>query len=239
MKLVAIIPARGGSKGIPKKNIAPCAGRPLLHWTVQAALKSGVFADVLISTDDEEILRIARLEGASASGLRPSALAGDETPMLPVIRYETETYEAARGRVEGVVLLQPTSPMRNDRHIREAIKIFSDSKADTVVSVVLVPHQFSPASLMWAHPETGELTKYLDHEAEVLRRQDKPILFARNGPAILILGRDQVVKESFYSGKTIGYPMSAEDSVDVDSPHDLEFADLILRKRSEIRGRDD
>jgi CMP-N,N'-diacetyllegionaminic acid synthase len=222
MHVVGLIPARGGSKGIPRKNLAPAAGKPLLAWTIAAALESRRITRTVVSTDSEEIAEQARALGAEAL-MRPSGLATDETPMLDVILHALEEV----GRCDAVVLLQPTSPLRRADHVDEAVDLLLESGADSVVSVVEVPHAFLPASLMQV--VDGRLVP-LDPDAPLLRQRKAP-LYARSGPAVLAL-RPEALAKGLYGGDCRAYVMDARDSLDVDGPFELELAGLLLSSRA-------
>src|SRR6185312_8054385 len=148
MPVVALIPARGGSKAIPRKNLAPLAGKPLLAYAAEAALAARSVDRVLLSTDDDEIAAAGRTLGLEIPFLRPPEIAGDDTPMLAVIAHLLDHLKAESAAPEALVLLQPTSPFRTARHIDEAVALFRARRADSVVSVVAMPHQFTPTSLM-------------------------------------------------------------------------------------------
>ncbi len=215
MDVVGLIPARGGSKGIPRKNLAPLAGKPLLAWTVESARG---LSRVVVSTDSEEIAALARGLGAEVID-RPAELATDEAPMLDVIRHALREL----GACDVLVLLQPSSPLRRAQHVDEAVRFLVESGADSVVSVVEVPHRFRPSSLMAL--EDGRLVPLA---AELpTRRQDKPLVYARNGPAVLAL-RPERLGESLYGGDCRPYLMDARSSLDVDEPFDLELAEALL-----------
>jgi CMP-N,N'-diacetyllegionaminic acid synthase len=228
VKVLGVIPARGGSKGVPRKNVAQLAGRPLLAYTCEAARSSRLLDRVIISTDDEEILRVARGHGTDAPFIRPAALAADDTPMMDVIRHAVAELARQGYAADAVALLQPTSPLRTSEHIDRAIELLQSSGADTVVSVVRVPHPFNPSSLM--HMEGQYLVP--NDPGSALRRQDKPMLFARNGPAILILTNKAIEHGAPYALKVAGFEMSAADSIDIDTPDDLLFAEFRLAHRS-------
>ena len=137
MKILAVIPARGGSKSVPRKNIAIVAGRPLLAYTVTEALKVGAITDLVVSTDDPEIAALGRSLGALVPFLRPTSLATDQAQSAPVLRHSLLEMEALRGdRYDAVMLLQPTSPLRQARHIEQAIEMLTNNDVDSVVSVV-------------------------------------------------------------------------------------------------------
>lgn len=228
MHVLGVIPARGGSKGIPGKNLAPVAGRPLLAWTADAALESRTLTRVVLSTDDETIARHGRALGLDVPFLRDAALAGDETPIVPVLQDLLARLHAVDGyKPDLVVLLQPTSPLRRAEHIDAAVARLIETGADVVVSVVEVPHQFHPLSVM--AESDGRLTPWMAGHAT--RRQDKPTLFARNGPAVLALRPAILGSASLYGGDTRAIVMSAADSVDIDTAWDLELASLLLERR--------
>lgn len=228
MEILGIIPARGGSKGIPHKNIAPLAGKPLLAYSIDSAHKSKRLTRVIVSTDDEKIARVAKKYGAQVPFLRPKSLAHDATPAAPVILHVLSELKKARYAPDVVVFLQPTSPLRRSSHIDEAVDILIKTKADTVVSVTEVPHQFLPGSVMRLFG--GKLLPFLSKAPVLLRRQDKPKLFARNGPAVLVLRTKSFLRsKDFYSGNVRPFFMNARDSVDIDAPLDLKLAEFFLK----------
>jgi CMP-N-acetylneuraminic acid synthetase len=230
MDVLGIIPARGGSKGIPRKNLAPLGGRPLLAHTCEAASASSRLTRFLVSTEDEEIFEVARRLGAETPYLRPSYLAGDETPMVDVLLDVVATLERReRYRPDVVVLLQPTSPFRRAEHVDAAVDLLESSGADSVVSVTVVPHQFTPSSLL--RLEGNRLVPATGGEVR-LRRQDKPRLFARNGPAVVAVRTSVLVDHgTLYGADTRGLVMPREDSLDIDDQFDLDLAELLLAAR--------
>jgi CMP-N,N'-diacetyllegionaminic acid synthase len=214
MDLVGLIPARGGSKGIPRKNLAPVAGKPLLAWTVDAARAATELTRVVVSTDDDEIASVAGVEVLR----RPAELAADETPMLDVVRHAV-----AELSPDVLVLLQPTSPLRRAEHIDAALRLLLESGADAVVSVVVVPHRYSPEALM--DVVDGRVVA----RGSARMRQEKGLVYARNGPAVLAVRSDRL-GDDLYGGDCRPYLMEERDSLDVDDPFDLELADLLLRR---------
>jgi CMP-N,N'-diacetyllegionaminic acid synthase len=229
MRLVAVIPARGGSKGIPGKNIATCAGKPLLAWTCEAARAARSLGRTLLSTDAEDIAAVARRWGVEVPFMRPAALAADDTPAVPVLQHALEWLEGAGEHPDALVLLQPTSPLRRAEHIDAAARLFEAGSADTVVSVVDVPHRYHPDSVVIERD--GTLQPYRAGTETVTRRQDQQPLLARNGPAVLIVSRAMVKAGKLYGGRTVGYRMARQDSIDVDTPEELALATLLLRSR--------
>lgn len=229
MHVLALIPARGGSKGIPRKNVVDLAGRPLIAYTIEAALNARLVDRVVVSTDDREIAATARAFGAEVPFDRPAALSTDEVPAFEVIAHAVGALEAIDDRrVDYLVYLQPTSPLRTADHIDRGVQAIQKSGADVLVSVIEVPHRFSPQSMLVM--EQGRL-RPLHGGPAPLRRQDKQKLYARNGPAVLILNRSRVGEPDLYSGTTLGMEMDEAASVDIDSPDDLDMAEYFLRKR--------
>lgn len=231
MSIVAVIPARGGSKGIHRKNLVRIAGRPLIAYSIDAALDAASVDRVLISTDDTEIADVARELGAEVPFLRPPELAGDAAPMLEVLRHSLSWLESQDVTVEALVLLQPTSPLRTAGHIEDAIALFRSAPASSVVSVVEVPHQFNPVSVMKLSVQ-GTLALFLGEQVAATRRQDKPKAYARNGPAVLVCNPDTLRVGELYGDSCRPYLMSDEDSLDIDTPRDLIVAERALLDRS-------
>jgi len=231
MDVLGVIPARGGSKGLPGKNLLPLAGRPLITYTCAAALASRHLTRVVVSTDDEEIAATARRAGVDVPFLRPAELAADETPILPVIQdtlHRLHARDAAFPDI--VVLLQPTSPLRRAEHIDAAVAKLAESDADSVVSVVTVPHRYSPGSLMRL---AGERLVPASDGPAVLRRQDKPVVYARNGPAVLaVRTRVLLEQDSLYGAAILPLIMDEQASVDIDTQADLDFAAFLLQTAS-------
>jgi len=218
MEVFGLIPARGESKGIPRKNLALLAGKPLLQWTIEAAVASETLTRLVVSTDWEEAATLARELGSEVLE-RPAGLARDETPMLEVVRHAL----GALGRCDVLVLLQPTSPLRRAVHVDEAVQLLLETDADCVVSVVAVPHLFQPDSLMALE---GNRLRPLA-PTRTARRQEKPVVYARNGPAVLALRPDRL-GDDLYGGDCRPYVMELRDSIDVDGKFDLELAELLL-----------
>lgn len=226
---VAIVPARGGSKGIPRKNLVQLCGRTLLDYTAQAALASQFLNRVVLSTDDEEIAETGRSLGLEVPFIRPAPLAGDGTPMIAVLRHAVDQLGISN-EVDGVVLLQPTSPMRTAAHIDAAMNIHIRTQAATVVSVTEVPHHHNPVSLMIMRRD--RLFPFMEGPL-ITQRQDKPEVYARNGPAVLVV-RPEVIRDGLlYGDPTVGYVMSREDSIDIDDEFDRSLAECLLARREQ------
>ena len=224
MDIVGIVPARGGSKGIPGKNLVPLGGRPLIAYTFDAATSSRTLTRVVLSTDSEAIAEAGRAHGIEVPFLRPARLAGDDTPMIDVLRHAVDSLQPP---ADVIVLLQPTSPLRRADHIDGAVDLLLQSGADSVVSVTAVPHQFTPGSLM--RVEAGRLV--FDGGPGATRRQDKPLWYARNGPAVVVTRAAVIRGGRLYGDHTRPFVMSREESIDIDEPLDLAFAEAVLAAR--------
>lgn len=227
-RILAIIPARGGSKGIPRKNLAELGGRPLIAWTIAAARTSLGLNRIIVSTDDADIAAIAKEYGAEAPFLRPADIAGDTASAHDVIRHALDYFNAAQEQYDAVAYLQPTSPFRRGDQISEALALFSQLSPDTLVSVVPVSHNMGPGSLM--RRVGNDKALFLEPpEGQTFRRQEKEVLFARNGPAILIVSAtDVLIKNKLYGERIAGYTMDHLSSLDIDEPLDLEIARCLL-----------
>ena len=228
MQALGVIPARGGSKGVPRKNVHLLGGRPLLAYTADAARASRHLARAILSTDNEEIAAAGRALGLEVPFMRPPALAEDDTPMLPVLQHAHAELASRGFAADAVVLLQPTSPLRRAEHIDAALQLLASSGADSVVSVVEVPHQFNPVSVL--RIAEGRLQPYSGAQT-VTRRQDKPRVYARNGPAVLAVRADVLRSGSLYGADSRPLLMSAADSLDVDDEWDLQVAEFVLSTR--------
>jgi CMP-N,N'-diacetyllegionaminic acid synthase len=226
MRILAVVPARGGSKGIPLKNIAPLAGRPLIAYTLAAAQAAQSIERVVVSTDNAEIAKVCRDLGSEVL-IRPAELANDHATTRAVLLHVLETLAAGDYHPDAVMTLQPTSPLRTASHIDESAATFAaDSQADSLVSCVPVPHLHHPYSVM-RRTGDGYLEPFVD-APQPTRRQDKEPAFARNGAAIYIT-RTSKLSEYIYGGRLIPYIMDDEVSLDIDAPEDLVEAERRLR----------
>ncbi|KPK56530.1 MAG: hypothetical protein AMS22_00885 [Thiotrichales bacterium SG8_50] len=230
MAIIGLVPARGGSKGIPGKNLVACGGQPLISHSIVAARDAARIDRVVVSTDDPGIADVARQWGAEVPFLRPERLSSDDAPMLGVVQHALEWLMSEGSNVDALVLLQPTSPLRRGCHIDAAVELFFRTKATSVVSVVEVPHRFHPISVLIS--DNGLLRPYLPHAPAVARRQDKPPVYARNGPAILVCAPATLISGSLYGDRCVAFPMSHRESVDVDDMEDLALADWLMQRQS-------
>ena len=222
---MGVIPARGGSKGIPGKNLAPLAGKPLIQYTFEAALESEELEWVALSTDDEEIAEMGRKTGVEVPFLRPSHLATDDATMLAVIQHTVGWLErCGEIRAHGVMVLQPTSPLRRACHIDEAAHLFRQSNVDGVISVS-VPSEHPYDLVTFA---AGEMRRVVRREDEGPRRQDWPEAFFINGAIYLVRSSTVMRDNTLLPRRSVPYLMDQRDSVDVDSAFDLQWASYLL-----------
>jgi CMP-N,N'-diacetyllegionaminic acid synthase len=227
--ITGLILARGGSKGIPRKNIVPLAGKPLIAWTIEAGVKSGVLDRLMVSTDDTEIAEVSRAWGAEVPFLRPQELARDETPSMDAVLHALRWLCAEQSySPECVLLLQPTSPLRQAEDIQNSIALLLEREAACVVSVSQVEqHPY----WMKRVAADGRLEEFLPEVAMPTRRQDLPPAYAVNG-AIYLGRRDWLMaNQSFYGPATYGYIMPPERSLDIDTALDLRLAELALKDK--------
>ncbi|MFA5292224.1 MAG: acylneuraminate cytidylyltransferase family protein [Phycisphaerae bacterium] len=230
-KILAVIPARGGSKAVPYKNIKLLLGRPLVEYTFEAAKASKLLNRIIISTDDEKIAEIAGDNKIEVPFFRPKELAQDDTPSLPVIKHAVSFLEEKENyKPDYIVILQPTSPLRKALHIDEALKILIETGTDSVVSVMHIHHQCNPYSVM--EIRDGKLVPFIANSEKYTQRQAKPAFYVRNGAAIYAFKYETLMKKnSFFGDDCRPYLMNKVDSVDIDDLIDFEFAELLLSKR--------
>jgi CMP-N,N'-diacetyllegionaminic acid synthase len=221
--IVAIIVARGGSKRLPGKNIRPLAGKPLIAYTIEAARAAKRLSRMIVSTDDPEIAKVAVDFGAEVPFLRPSELAQDHSPSIDVLRHAAEWLETRGQRIDAVVLLQPTSPMRHSRHIDAAIDLFVSTGVDTVTAVS--PAQDHPY-WCWKVVET-EIQPFFSRSHMSMSRELLPAALVENG-SIYVVRRGMLAAGSLYGERVAGYLMNRPDAVDIDTIDDFERAEHLL-----------
>jgi CMP-N-acetylneuraminic acid synthetase len=231
-KILAVIPARGGSKGVARKNVQPLAGKPLLAYSIEAALAvRDRLVRVILSTDDPAIAEVGRACGADVPFFRPAELGGDRTPMVPVLQHAVREIESRDSlRLDWVLLLQPTAPLRSPADIRAAIALAEAGGCDSVISVVQV---FAVHPILMKRIEGDRLLPFCMEEKEGTRRQDfQPPAYMRNG-AIYLTRRDVLMERGSIWGEVIRpYVMPEERSVSIDNELDFRLAELMLGDRT-------
>lgn len=226
MKILGLIPARGGSKGVPKKNIKLLGKLPLIQYTINSATESVFLTEIVVSTDDEEIAIAAEVAGYKPPFIRPAEFAQDTSTSLEVVQHALAFFESQHIFFDAVCLLQPTNPFREKGSIDEAIAKFRDSDADCLISVLPIPHEFNPH---WAFEKNAEgLLKIATGEEKIIpRRQELPKAFHRDGA--IYLTKTEIIKNGSLYGKTITYIESnPEFHVNIDTMEDWETAEKIL-----------
>lgn len=231
-KILGVITARGGSKSIPRKNIRDFAGKPLIAWTIDATKKSGVLDRIILTTDDKEIADVGRTFGAEVPFMRPKKLAEDKTPHLPVMQHavkwlkENENYNP-----DYVMLFQPTSPLRQPWHIKEAAKLIKETKADSVISVMPIPHHYHP---LWAFEknESGFLRLMATKKplyTRIHQRQLLPPAYIHN--SVIYIFKTGLLFDkknpNFYGKKVVPYPMDEKYSANIDTLEEWVAAEKI------------
>lgn len=223
--VLGVVTARAGSKGIPGKNTKRLAGKPLIAYTIESALASGAFDRLILSTDDEEAAQIARALGCEVPFMRPAALSADDTPHLPVMQHALAWMRHQEGyQPDWVMILMPTSPLRQPRHIVEAIALAQSSGADSVVSVDEMPAHYHPMRALtidghgWARLMVGDRPV----KERPVRRQDMPKAWVFNGAIYLFRAAllSDPVQPSLYGDRVAAYVMAAPYGANIDDPED-------------------
>ncbi|MDR2195943.1 MAG: acylneuraminate cytidylyltransferase family protein [Gallionellaceae bacterium] len=214
-RVLALITARGGSKGLPRKNLLPAAGRPLIAWTIAAAQESAVVDRVILSSDNDEIMDAARTWGCDVPFRRPPELATDQASSMDVVAHAIEAIPG----YEYLILLQPTSPLRTGADIDAAFRLMRECRADSCVSVCEAEQ--SPY-WMYALDEKHHLTGLLPPPNDTSRRQDLPPAYVLNGAIYIAKTEQLAATRSFLTPETVAYKMPKEKSIDIDSAEDFE-----------------
>lgn len=224
-KVLAVIPARGGSKRLPKKNIMLLGGKPLVTWTIEAGLKSKYIDTLIVSSDDKEILDISMHAGANVIK-RPPKFAADDSKTSDTIKHVIKTVAED---FDFIVLLQPTSPLRTEKHIDDAFDLLMSKNADAVISVCEIDHP-----PLWCNmlPDDFNMSNFLPDDLKEKRSQDLPTFYRING-AIYICRTKRFLKENtfFINDNIYAYIMDKESSVDIDTYIDFKLAEVILKEK--------
>jgi CMP-N-acetylneuraminic acid synthetase len=234
--IVAIIPARGGSKGIPQKNIVPLCGRPLIAYTLEVAAAASMIDAAIVSTDAPEIVEVVRDLGGDAPFLRPPELAADTSPDIDFLKHAVTWLEAERGWTpEIVVILQPTLPFRNVDDVDNALRFMVETGCDSLRTLT-DPGPHTPFKMWFLDdPETGQMQPVLKTEYYDELLTDVPRQLLRKAywtPGVVIATRPRFVKAGKVFGPDLrGFVIAPEDAFDIDSPFDLRLAELMMRER--------
>jgi len=235
VKVLAVIPARGGSKGIPRKNLKLLAGKPLIAYIIEAALKAKKLDRVIVSTEDKEIAQVARGYGAEVPFLRPLELARDEVSLIPVIKHAMEFMDELGWRADIIASLQPTAPFTQPEDIDAAVRKLVETGCDSVVSVESIERHHPFRAMKLSGDRLSPLTEYASEE--YLQKQDRPPAYGFNG-AIYVRKRKLLEKwagKDFALGEDIrAIVMSPEKSVDINSPLDFLIAEALLKHNIKV-----
>jgi CMP-N,N'-diacetyllegionaminic acid synthase len=236
LSIVGIITARGGSKGIPGKNLIPIKGRPLISYTIEAALESKVLDRVIVTTDDEKIAEVSRQFGAETPFVRPANLSGDWAPSYPVVVHALQWMAENEGYFpDYMMLMQPTSPLRIAEDIRNAVALAKEKDADGVISVY-EPKQHP--HWMFELEEDGRFVDFDPHSRELSRRQSLSPQYMLNG-SIYLIKRSVIMKQdNFYTAQTYALVMPRERSFDIDSLHDARVVEMTMEDVANQGGAD-
>ena len=233
MRILGVIPARGGSKGVPGKNIRPILGKPLIAYTIETGLKSRLVTDVVVTTDSEEIQAIALNYGAECPFLRPNELATDTALAVPTIQHAVKEMEERLDVIfDYIIMLQPTSPLKTAEDIDGALERLIDENADGIISVVDVDnnHPMKMKKFLGNDGRSGQLVDYEKPPYENCPRQHLPPVYIVNG-ALYATKRDVFMNENTFQGKhCLGHVMSPDRSVNIDTEFDFLLAEKILSK---------
>jgi len=228
--ILGLIPARGGSKGLPRKNIKTLLDKPLIAWTIEQALASKYLDRVIVSTDDEEIAEVSKEYGAEVPFLRPEELATDEAKGIDVVLYAIDWMERNDKPYDLLMLLQPTSPLRTSNDIDKAIELLFQKNAQAIVSVCEVDHH-----PYWSNtlPDDGCMKDFIKPEVTNKNRQELPIFYRLNGAIYLAYSDYLKEKRSFLGKDTFAYIMPQRRSVDIDNEVDFKLAGIVIRENKQ------
>ena len=220
--MIALIPARKGSKGLPGKNKKILSGKPLIAYTIEAALKAKNVSDVYVTTDDPEIIDISKDYGAKVLEIRPTHLASDTAQAIDTYLYMIKLWEERGIDHDSFVILQPTSPLRSSNSINEAIDLFENKKADSVISYVKESHP-----VIWHKYINEDFTFELIFPESIENRQQHKVSYYPNG-AIYVFKKVLILRRKYFSDKSFAYIMPKLESVDIDEISDFRYAEFLL-----------
>lgn len=227
-RILAVIPARSGSKRLPGKNIKELAGKPLIQWTIESAINCKEVDEIMVSTDDLSIAKLSQQLGVNVPFIRPDYLSQDDSSSMDVVLHSL-AYFSEKGQIfDYVVLLQPTSPLRNAKHISEAIALLVSKNGDAIISVCETEH-----SPLWSNTlkDDCSMESFLSAKIKNKRSQELPNYYRLNG-AIYLVETKRLEKECSFllSDNTYAYKMDRHSSIDIDEELDFDMAELIMNR---------
>ncbi len=233
-RVLALIPARGGSKSLPGKNIKPLNGKPLIAWTIAAAKKSRYIDEIVVSTDNRKIRAVAKRYGAKTPFLRPKRLATDTAKGMDVMLHALNWFKDVGEAFSLIILLQPTSPLRIAQDIDKAVETLFSKKAKVVISTCKTDYPFYLTNEL---PKNGCMKNFTRFKLRMINRQDLPQFYKVNG-AVYVAFCDYIMqKKCFWGDKTFAYVMPEERSIDIDSNQDFMFAEFLNNRRQLKRSK--
>jgi CMP-N,N'-diacetyllegionaminic acid synthase len=227
MRMLGIIPARGGSKRVPRKNVRPLAGRPLVLRAVDAAASAKRIQTLVVSSDDPEVLQLVEKDGRARALPRPAELAGDTSPAIDYVRHALSVLEGAAPKFDGIVIIQPSSPLTLGSDIDGTIALLEESGADTAVSMVKVGHDLHPAK--FKRMDGSRVLPFYEEEQGRMASHELPEAFVRN--CSVYASRRDVIERGVIIGEDCrGFVMPRERSVDINDELDFEFAEFLCSR---------
>jgi N-acylneuraminate cytidylyltransferase len=229
MRILALIPARGGSKRVPGKNIRKLGNKPLINWTIESALNTPELSAIVVSTDDPQVAEIAKSAGATVPWLRPIKLATDESKSEDVAIHALDWFEKENGTVDGILLLQPSSPFRTNATIQKAIRLFENHKGSSIIGVSPVQNHH-----LYTLEKQGEfLIQYQEQSSLIKKTRDKSKIYTLNGSIYLVSPQELRSSNSFLGSCLL--PVIVEspiEALDIDTEEDFKIAELFLSRTS-------
>lgn len=225
-KIIAIIPARGGSKGLPGKNIRELNGKPLIAYSIEAALNSGVFDKVIVSTDSEEIAEVSKKFGAEIPFLRPLELATDKADSMDTLIHALKFYSDIGENFDYIIKLQPTSPLRTAEDIKEAVDLIIEKNGDAVISVSECKHH-----PLWTNTLNIDMkmNKFLKDEVKGKNRQELDKYYELNGMIFLSKAEKLIETRDWYGENSYAQIIDGSRAIDIDNIIDFKLAEIILK----------
>jgi CMP-N,N'-diacetyllegionaminic acid synthase len=229
LKILAIIPARGGSKGVPRKNIKVLGNQPLIAYSIESAKQSKLISHVMVSTEDAEIAEVAKKYNCAVPFMRPLELSQDNTPTIEVVQHVIKAYEKQNEFFDAILILQATCPFRTENEIDESIEIFIKQNTDSLISVREVPDHYNPHWVFETY-ENGNL-KIATGETKIIpRRQELPKAFVRDG-SIYITKTSVIKEQNSLFGNSIAYRLNTNSKhINIDTTSDWEAAEKLIKE---------
>lgn len=230
MKVLGLIPARGGSKGVPGKNIKMLCGKPLLAYTAESALTAKKLTRTILSTEDETIADVGRSLGLDVPFMRPPELAEDTTATFPVVLHAVRALEMRGESYDAVCLLQPTNPLRRSEDIDNCIELLETSGADSVITVLPVPKIYNP-KWVYLRSSAGDLVLASGDAEPVTRRQELPDAFHRDGSVYVTRREVFSTHGNLYGAKVVGCEIDEANALNIDTPGDWDDAEARISEK--------